>query len=295
MKAYEMMKDPDQAKILCDTYDDMIADLAKRIVGLENQLKLVADKRNAVIQANRTAKTVIDIFDRICEKKEFDKDDLSLMIEKIYVHNDHINIHLKSDIDALLNLKEEDGVVNFNFDTAKNAYTVTLKTTHQRAKVYSVNVVSIGDPMEIYTERDELMLKKYSPIATLEKVSYGAAKSLADLSGYIALVCDGDEIISSYGRGGKAFEGKTISDRLTEILRGRKSYVANLAEGGDIVPVLLDEENTVTAQVIVPIVCNGDCLGAILLVSFEVGARMDGACCKLAQLTSSLMAAQFEE
>ena len=39
-----------------------------------------------------------------------------------------------------------------------------------------------GDPLEIFTERDELMLKKYSPIASLEKFSEGTAKSLNDLS-----------------------------------------------------------------------------------------------------------------
>jgi stage V sporulation protein T len=294
MKAYEMMKDPDQAKILCDTYDDMIADLAKRIVGLENQLKLVADKRNAVIQANRTAKTVIDIFDRICEKKEFDKDDLSLMIEKIYVHNDHINIHLKSDIDALLNLKEEDGVVNFNFDTAKNAYTVTLKTTHQRAKVYSVNVVSIGDPLEIFTERDELMLKKYSPIASLEKFSDSTAKSLNDVTGHLAVICDTDEVVCAYGSGKREVAGKNISQSLDKIMRERKSYVANLAEGGDVVPICDGEETSVTAQIIVPIVTNGDCLGAVALISFDDGAKMEANACKLAQLSANIIANQFE-
>ena len=36
-----------------------------------------------------------------------------------------------------------------------------------------------GDPLEIFTDRDELMLKKYSPIATIEKFSESAAKSLA--------------------------------------------------------------------------------------------------------------------
>ena len=40
-----------------------------------------------------------------------------------------------------------------------------------------------GDPLEIFTDRDELMLKKYSPIATLERFSEATVKSLNDLSG----------------------------------------------------------------------------------------------------------------
>ena len=45
-----------------------------------------------------------------------------------------------------------------------------------------------GDPLEIFTERDELMLKKYSPIAALEKFSEGTTRSLNDLSGYLAVL-----------------------------------------------------------------------------------------------------------
>ena len=33
-----------------------------------------------------------------------------------------------------------------------------------------------GDPLEIFTDRDELMLKKYSPIATLERFSKATAR-----------------------------------------------------------------------------------------------------------------------
>jgi AbrB family transcriptional regulator (stage V sporulation protein T) len=138
------------------------------------------------------------------------------------------------------------------------------------------------------------MLKKYSPIATLEKVSFGAVKSLSDLSGHIALVCDGDEVICTSGRGGKMFEGKAISDKLADILQGRKSYIANIAEGGDIVRILRDVEDAVTAEIIVPIVCNGDCLGGVILLSNEQGLKMDGECCKLVQLTSFILASQFE-
>ena len=43
-----------------------------------------------------------------------------------------------------------------------------------------------GDPLEIFTERDELMLKKYSPIATLERFSKATARSLNDLCGKLA-------------------------------------------------------------------------------------------------------------
>ena len=151
-----------------------------------------------------------------------------------------------------------------------------------------------GDPLEIFTDRDELMLKKYSPIASLERFSEGTAKSLNDLSGYLAIVCDTDEVLHAFGSGKREVAGKTISARLDKIMQERKSYIANLAEGGDIVPICEGEENLVTAQIIVPIVSGGDCLGAVALVSSEQGARMEAGACKLAQLSATILAAQFE-
>jgi AbrB family transcriptional regulator (stage V sporulation protein T) len=151
-----------------------------------------------------------------------------------------------------------------------------------------------GDPLEIFTERDELMLKKYSPIASLEKFSESTAKSLNDVTGHLAIICDTDEVLCAFGSGKREVAGKSVSSKLDKIMRDRKSYVANLAEGGDVVPICDGEESSVTAQIIVPIVTNGDCLGAVALVSFDDGAKMEANACKLAQLSASIIANQFD-
>ena len=77
-----------------------------------------------------------------------------------------------------------------------------------------------GDPLEIYTDRDgEVILKKYSPIATLERFSEATAKSLNDLSGQLAVICDTDEILYAYGDGKKDLDKKNLSDEMDRILK----------------------------------------------------------------------------
>ncbi len=151
-----------------------------------------------------------------------------------------------------------------------------------------------GDPLEIFTERDELMLKKYSPIATLERFSEATARSLHDLSGKLSVICDTDGVLFAYGEGKKSYDGKPLSSEMEKILRERRSYVANAAEGGDVIPVTANDEENVTAQVIVPIVANGDCLGAVVVLSKEDGAKIDSATLNLARLTADILANQFE-
>ncbi len=151
-----------------------------------------------------------------------------------------------------------------------------------------------GDPLELFTDRDELMLKKYSPIASIEQFARGTAKSLSEQSGYLTVICDTDGVLQASGQGKKSLAGKTISDKMAEIMFSRRSYLANKAEGGDILPVAADSDLTVTAQVIVPVVSNGDCLGAVVLLSTDEGAIIRSEAVKLARLTSDIIANQFE-
>ena len=151
-----------------------------------------------------------------------------------------------------------------------------------------------GDPLEIFTDRDELMLKKYSPIATLEKFSKATARSLNDLSGKLAVICDTDGVLHAFGDGKREFDGKGLSADMDRILKERRSYIANASEGGDVVSVTNMGEEGTTAQVIVPIVSGGDCLGAVAILSKEEGARMGANEMNLARLTADILANQFE-
>lgn len=151
-----------------------------------------------------------------------------------------------------------------------------------------------GDPLEIFTERDELMLKKYSPIATIERFSEAAARSLNSLSGHLSLICDTDGVLFAAGEGKRDFDGKTLSNSMEELFRERKSYIANSSEGGDILPITHQGEEGIKAQIIVPIVSNGDCLGAVVVLSKTDGETFDSSAIGLARLTADIMANQFE-
>ena len=151
-----------------------------------------------------------------------------------------------------------------------------------------------GDPLELFTDRDELMLKKYSPIASVERFAEGTAKSLNEQSGYLSAICDTDNVVSASGQGKKGLAGKPLSEEMVEIMSSRRSYLANKAEGGDILPIITESELNITAQIVVPIVSGGDCLGLVVLLSTEEGALMESSAVKLARLTADIIANQFE-
>jgi AbrB family transcriptional regulator (stage V sporulation protein T) len=151
-----------------------------------------------------------------------------------------------------------------------------------------------GDPLEIFTDRDELMLKKYSPIATLEGFSESTVKSLNQLSGKLAVICDTDEVLHAAGDGKKELEGRHLSPELDKTLKDRRSYTANLIDGGTILPITTPANESVTAQIIVPIVSNGDCIGAVAILSKKEGDKMDENLLNLVRLTAEILANHFE-
>jgi AbrB family transcriptional regulator (stage V sporulation protein T) len=151
-----------------------------------------------------------------------------------------------------------------------------------------------GDPLEIFTDRDELMLKKYSPIATLEGFSEATAKSLNQLSGKLAVICDTDGVLHAAGDGRKELEGRHLSPEMDKVLKDRRSYTANLIENGEILPVTTPANENVTAQIIVPIISNGDCIGAVAVLSKDENEKMDDNLLNLVRLTAEILSNHFE-
>ena len=81
-----MGKSPQQAKILEETYREMEEELTTRIAGLDRQIDSSIQLRSGMIQANRKAKTVLDVFSDILNKPALDKRDIGLIVQRITVY-----------------------------------------------------------------------------------------------------------------------------------------------------------------------------------------------------------------
>ena len=179
-------------------YDEMEEELLTRIEMLEKQFGDVNNMRNNMITANRKAKTVIEVFDGVLKKEKLDKRDIGLIVEKITVFEDHLNVRLKSDVDELLSLEDTEHTVNFKSGSKDIA--VTQRSANRADKVFTVNVIREGDPLEIYTNASgEVIFKKYSPIGELSSVATQYAEALNDATDLNVLICDREHCIAAAG------------------------------------------------------------------------------------------------
>ena len=153
-----------------------------------------------------------------------------------------------------------------------------------------------GDPLEIFTDREGgVILKKYSPIGELSEFSREYADSLQQTIGNIIVICDKDNIISVSGSPKKEYVDKKVSIELEKIMENRKAIV--LGEGSEkIIGLYEDEmENKYYAQVIAPIITEGDAIGAVLIISTEPSIKFGNLELKLAETAASFLGKQMEQ
>ena len=287
----EIMKKPEQEASIEALYDEMEDDLQKKIDGLNHQIDLLSDKRNTIIQVNRVAKTAIDVFHDILEKDKLERNDLELLIDKILVFEDHLEIKLKTDIDTLLRCGTLEDAANFKQGTKNIESTLIQSSKGHEDKVFRVHVISDGDPLEIYTSREgEVIFKKYSLLGGLEDFAAQFCDALNRTSGFTAAVTDRDAVIAITGAGKRELLGKSLSEALSRVMEERRIYCC---QGADQPLPVTDGNDRYTAAVAAPILCEGDVLGLVLFLSAEGQVPGEGEY-KLAQTVSAFLGKHME-
>lgn len=296
-----------------DSYQQIEDELVLKISGLKTQLLNVTDKRNDIIRVNRLARTVIDVFDDIIKKPSLDKTDLQLIVDKILVYTDRIEIKLKADIDALLHCNAGGKLLNFDNDTKVIKCTeglkissdignkfpettgiIRVKARNQPEELFSVNVISSGDPLEIFTDREgEIILKKYSPIGELGTFAKQYADTLAQTTGCTVCITDRDQVIAAAGGVKKDMVTKAISKKLDDVIEGRSQVIAQKGEK-KFVPFTEEDSEDFENQVISPIICEGDAIGAVVILGKDPRGKMGETEQKLAASAAGFLGKQME-
>ena len=151
-----------------------------------------------------------------------------------------------------------------------------------------------SDPLEIFTDREgEIILKKYSPIGEMTTFAKQYAESLSQVSGHIAMIADRDQIIAVAG-GMKNAVGKAVSPELEEKANDRESVFATKKDK-QFVPITRENIEEYEQEAIVPILCEGDVIGAVMLLSKNERGKMGEVEQKLLQSAAGFLGRQMEQ
>lgn len=154
--------------------------------------------------------------------------------------------------------------------------------------------INVGAPLEIFTDREgEIVLKKYSPIGEMTDIAKQYVDSLSRVLTHTVLIADRDQVVAASGAG-KSMQGKNVSHSLENLVEERETIVASRKDR-KFVKITDDMTEDYEMQVIVPIVCEGDVIGSVAILSKDENKVLGETELKLAQTAAGFLGRQMEQ
>ncbi len=146
-----------------------------------------------------------------------------------------------------------------------------------------------GDPLEIFTDREgEIILKKYSPIGEMRTFAIQYAESMALNTEHIVIITDRDQVIAAAG-GKKDLLNKSLTKDFENILENRMLVKEN-TKGIRITDI--DTERN--SKIIQPIICEGDVIGAVVVMGKDEAAKLSETEVNIAAIAANFLGRQME-
>ncbi len=144
-----------------------------------------------------------------------------------------------------------------------------------------------GDTLEIFVDVDNVILKKYSPMESVEDAALKYVESFNQVIKHNIIVTDKDKVIAVSGSLKKNYYGKKISEFTDRSIERRDSFVERQKKSFSFVEGINDFGYYSFSS----IVCNGDTLGSVIIISLDKPILESDE--KMAVILSKLLSNKF--
>ncbi len=116
-----------------------------------------------------------------------------------------------------------------------------------------------GEPLEIYTNDNAIIIKKYSQVENIKDLSQTICDIISDVCSVDILITDREKVIAANNKLSDLREEK-LNDNYKNLIDNRESYISEKIENN------LNKSGYFT---ILPIITQSDCNGLIILITNE--------------------------
>ena len=123
-----------------------------------------------------------------------------------------------------------------------------------------------GEPLEIYTENNAIVIKKYSQVENIKDISTNICEIMSDVCNINILISDREKIIASNNNLKELINFK-LEEKYKQLIDNRETKISEKQE------IAFNSNSYLT---IVPIITSTDCSGLIIILSkdkFDVNLK----------------------
>lgn len=146
-----------------------------------------------------------------------------------------------------------------------------------------------GESLEIFVEGDDIILKKYSPMESIEDAAVKYVDSFSKVIKHSVIVTDKDRVIAASGSLKKRYLGKQISEFTERGIERRDSFVERQKKTFSFVEDVEDFGYYSFSSII----SDGDTIGSVIIISIDNPIIESEE--KLASILSKLLSGKFNE
>ena len=144
-----------------------------------------------------------------------------------------------------------------------------------------------GESLEIFVDGEDIILKKYSPMESIEDLAGKYVDSFNKVIKHNVIVTDKDKVIAASGSLKKKYLGKTISEFTDRSIERRDSFVERQRSSFSFVQDVEDFGYYSFSS----IVYNGDTIGSVIIISIDAPIMESDE--KMAVILSKLLSEKF--
>ena len=122
-----------------------------------------------------------------------------------------------------------------------------------------------GESLEIFVDGEDIVLKKYSPMESIEDAAIKYVDSFNKVIKHSVIVTDKDKVIAASGVLKKKYLGKSINEFTDRSIERRDNFVERQKSTISFVDGVEDFGYYSFSS----IVCNGDTIGSVIIISVE--------------------------
>ena len=144
-----------------------------------------------------------------------------------------------------------------------------------------------GESLEIFVDGEDIILKKYSPMESIEDLAGKYVDSFNKVIKHNVIVTDKDKVIAASGSLKKKYLGKAISEFTDRSIERRDSFVERQRSSFSFVQDVEDFGYYSFSS----IVYNGDTIGSVIIISIDAPIMESDE--KMAVILSKLLSEKF--
>ena len=112
-------------------------------------------------------------------------------------------------------------------------------------------------------------------------------------TGHVVVIADRDQVIAAAGSSKKELTGKQISKQLETVINERENILA--AKGDKQFIKVTEDNDEFLYEAVSPVICEGDAIGAVVLLTKEPRIKFGEVEAKLAATAANFLGRQMEQ